>query len=915
MGKVVILTEKPSASRHFAEALGGMSGTYNGESYQIVAARGHLYEFKDPKEMVPADKVESYSSWELSELPWDEKDFSWDRESRGDARSAVSDIKKAFMSASEIVIASDIDPTGEGDLLAWEIVDELGFADGSVKYSRMEFTDETVSSLQKAFTNRRTITSMWDEGDFRKAYFRSKFDLLSMQWTRVATKVLGMTGRRAVLRNGRLKSSMVVIVGDGLKAYNSYVKKPVYMPRFKDDNGIVYEDKSLEGIADKSAVDLSHLHESSVTADGSSDKSVAPPKLLDLAGLSAMLGKQGVKAKDLLAIYQKMYESQIVSYPRTEDRHVTTEQFKEMLPNIDKIASLVGVNPEKLSHRSPRKSHVKDKGAHGANRPGPVVPSSMDSLEKTYGKTGRLIYETLAKNYLTMLAEDYVYTQHKGHVTDFATFTGIANVPKSQGWKDIFTVDAELVDEEDEMSGVGLGSTATPFVGEKVNARPPHPSQGWLMKQLEKYSVGTGATRVSTFNEVTSGKSALIKESKGSKLTLSETGEMNYMLLPGTKIGDIKLTEKIYEDMGAIAKGTLTEEEALAPVKDWVREDIATMMANSTANITEDMGKKLMTGFVQSEKASGEWVGAPGEQTKFKREYRGHRFTDDEVAKLLVGETITVEASGSNGETFLAEGKLEAGSFTNDSGKTINFVGFKSKAGIDPKVHAVGEWVGKPGAEIKFKRSWGGIDFTDMQCAQLLEGKTIEVTGSKGTVMGKLAENTFESKGKTITYYGFTPQADPAKYAIGQWSQAPGVETKFKREWCGRKFTDQEIVDLLAGKEISFEMDSEKIKGTIVGWLEKKEYNGNAYVGFTGVNTDTHFVGEWVKAKGKKTKFKKQWGSHTFTDAEAKDLLAGKKISFKATSKAGKPYEAKGQLETGEYNGNKYVGFSLEPRK
>ena len=39
---VGILTEKPSAARNFAKALGGQTGTYNGENYVIAFARGHL---------------------------------------------------------------------------------------------------------------------------------------------------------------------------------------------------------------------------------------------------------------------------------------------------------------------------------------------------------------------------------------------------------------------------------------------------------------------------------------------------------------------------------------------------------------------------------------------------------------------------------------------------------------------------------------------------------------------------------------------------------------------------------------------------------------------------------------------------------------------------------------------------------
>ena len=72
-----ILVEKPSAARNFAAALGGMNGSYHGESYRIVAARGHLYEFKSPDEQVSASLKAQYKTCELSLLPWNELQFSW----------------------------------------------------------------------------------------------------------------------------------------------------------------------------------------------------------------------------------------------------------------------------------------------------------------------------------------------------------------------------------------------------------------------------------------------------------------------------------------------------------------------------------------------------------------------------------------------------------------------------------------------------------------------------------------------------------------------------------------------------------------------------------------------------------------------------------------------------------------------
>ena len=75
-----ILCEKPSAARNFAKALGGMEGTFDGQPYRIVSARGHLYEFpSDPDKMVPEAAAARYKSWSIKNLPWDERDLKWTR--------------------------------------------------------------------------------------------------------------------------------------------------------------------------------------------------------------------------------------------------------------------------------------------------------------------------------------------------------------------------------------------------------------------------------------------------------------------------------------------------------------------------------------------------------------------------------------------------------------------------------------------------------------------------------------------------------------------------------------------------------------------------------------------------------------------------------------------------------------------
>ena len=69
MGKAIIINEKPSQARNFAKALGGMKGIFEGQPYEIVAARGHLYEFESPEKQVGKDLMEQYHSWDVKNLP------------------------------------------------------------------------------------------------------------------------------------------------------------------------------------------------------------------------------------------------------------------------------------------------------------------------------------------------------------------------------------------------------------------------------------------------------------------------------------------------------------------------------------------------------------------------------------------------------------------------------------------------------------------------------------------------------------------------------------------------------------------------------------------------------------------------------------------------------------------------------
>ena len=705
---IAILAEKNSAARSFAAALGGMKGSFNGENYVITAARGHLYELAQPENQ-PADPAAGaqLKSWQLPDMPWDESAFTWKRVPIKGTSDTIKQVRSVLSAATEIVIATDLDPTGEGDAIAWNIIDELRLH--GKQFSRMEFTDEAPASIQKAFVKRRKITSMMSEGDYRKADFRNKFDFLTIQFTRVATASAAQT---AVLRQGRLKSAIVKLVGDQLEAHNAYVKVPMFQNRFRDENGVLYTNPEEPRFATEAEVPQIY-QPSKVVLDSRTNKSTAPRRLLDLAGLSSRLSSKGVKADQVLATYQKMYEAQIVSYPRTEDKTITNEQFNELLPFVNKIAAVVGVDTALLTHRAPRRTHVKDSGAHGANRPGPKVPPSLDELKKGFGPIAPLIYEELARSYLAMLAEDYVYESQEGHLESYPAFVGKASVPKSQGWKQVFSEADDKgsdSDADESENAAGLGQVGQPLVYEIIPPRPEHPSMKWLMKQLEKRDVGTGATRTSTYAEVTSekGKYPLLLEKRG-KITMTEFGDMSHRLLPGTRIGDLSITEQVYATMRRIADGTTTSEAELPIVAQWVRDDIDTMQRNA-ASMREELGLSTQTQTQQKEKYEGLWA-VTGTVTKFNRVWSGHTFTEEECIDLLAGKEITIEAVSNAGDPYLAKGKLAAQTYKT-GGKSYDYVGFKPDFG--PKVDANG--VAQPPA------SWCKHTFTPDEIDTLVKG-------------------------------------------------------------------------------------------------------------------------------------------------------------------------------------------------
>ncbi|MFJ6759945.1 hypothetical protein ACIQNK_33605 [Streptomyces sp. NPDC091273] len=183
-------------------------------------------------------------------------------------------------------------------------------------------------------------------------------------------------------------------------------------------------------------------------------------------------------------------------------------------------------------------------------------------------------------------------------------------------------------------------------------------------------------------------------------------------------------------------------------------------MTKNASSMRAELGLKEQVGAARAE---GVWQAAPGGPTKvaFKKVWSGHEFSDDEVAKLLAGETISFEARPRENKPFPATGALGVGTF-----KGRKFVGFQLEVPDKPT-------------------KWSGRTFTPAEVAVLLAGQALEIDDFVSARTGKTfgCKVTWDAKARKIT-----PD-------FGSDDEPP-------RSWCQVTFTDAQRKDLAAGKTI-----------------------------------------------------------------------------------------------------------------
>jgi DNA topoisomerase-3 len=392
----VVITEKPSVARDIASVLkitDKKKGYIEGRGCAITWAFGHLVTLLDPGEYDPALK-----KWTLDSIPFIPEEFKLKLiENRGVAEQFET-IKRLCQEAEEIVCATDAGR--EGELIFRYILSLCECEDKPIR--RLWLSSLTPDAIKEAF---KTLKDGHDyDALYQAARCRSESDwIVGLNATRYYTVKHGRTGGsgdRVLWSIGRVQTPVLAMIVQRDDEVFKFRAQPFWELTTKYRNVVFkYTGKRFDQ-AEKAQKLLDKIIGQPFTITGVSgkQKKEQPPQLFDLTTLQREMNKsQGLSAADTLAATQNLYESKLVTYPRTDSRYLSAD-MKSRIPKIFeqlKQFKAEQVEPLNLSKLPFTKRIVDDKKVtdHHAIIPTGMTPRSISGQEQ-------LVYEAITLQFI-----------------------------------------------------------------------------------------------------------------------------------------------------------------------------------------------------------------------------------------------------------------------------------------------------------------------------------------------------------------------------------------------------------------------------------------------------------------------------------------------------------------------------------
>lgn len=335
---IVVVAEKPSVARDIARVLGARrkgEGFLEGNGYRVTWAIGHLIHFAEPDEYGDALGVDWAGRWSADQLPMIPE--AWKLKTAKQT-AAQFKIVKALITAPDterLVCATDAGREGEH-------IFRLIYRHARCKkpFDRLWISSLTDEAIREGFRALRPGQAYDHLADAARARAQADW-LIGMNLTRAYT-----VHNRVLCTIGRVQTPTLAMIVARDQVIASFTKAFFYelvahlttadaahFDACYIRDGETRIEKKEE--AERLHRELSPHRTGRVAKVEKKIRTVRPPPLYDLTNLQRDANRRfGFTAAQVLEHAQSLYEThKLISYPRTESRHISEDMLPE-LPGI-----------------------------------------------------------------------------------------------------------------------------------------------------------------------------------------------------------------------------------------------------------------------------------------------------------------------------------------------------------------------------------------------------------------------------------------------------------------------------------------------------------------------------------------------------------------------------------------------------
>lgn len=618
----LIVAEKPSVARDIAATLGARGkgqGFIGRGDLRVTWCVGHLVELAEPVEY---DR--RWRSWRLEYLPMLPEEFGLKpRQGARDQWEIVSGLLRDH-ELEDVVNACDAGREGE---LIFAYVYQLSKCRAPVR--RLWISSMTQTAIKQGFAGLRPGGEMKRLEDAARC--RSEADwLVGLNATRAMTLRVREGSSSVLLSLGRVQTPTLGLLEEREKAIESFVPEAFWQVkvRFAREEGTTdpqndvsaqWEATWTEVQGDKSRVD--RLEEEAkarevlariagldgiVTKVERKKKREYPPLLYDLTTLQREANKRfRFSAKHTLDLAQALYEThKVVTYPRTDSRHLSSDQVAELPKVIEGLRfgpyqeTAEGVLSNWTGKPGKRVVDDSEVSDHHA-----IIPTGVDPRRVSLSVDEKKVFDLIARRFLAVFMTDAVFATAvvETHIGD-DMFFGRGRTMLDPGWRAVDPpVSSKEKKKEVTLPPVEKGERAL-HIGNRLHegvTKPPKRfteatllgameragealDEAELKRAMKRNGLGTPATRAAVIETLIS--RGYIERKKGSLLHPTLLGRALLRALPVEALRSPRLTGEWEARLSAMSEGSGSREEFMRDIRGFTEElveQIATVEISS----------------------------------------------------------------------------------------------------------------------------------------------------------------------------------------------------------------------------------------------------------------------------------------------------------------------------------------------